>query len=849
MSRRQHFVSLVAALFLALLSGGAALAHQLLWTRRLVDLLGASADTFSKVVGAFFAGLALGAWVASRSASPPRRNFWWWVLLAEVAVAVLALPALFSVELAAWLTRVSNSEFIFRVLLPLVLVLPPATAMGLTMPWMIRALAQQRHFHNRYAVWLYAVNTAGGIVGIGWTLTQALPRWGVQGAAWSAIALNLLAALGTLALAIEATVRRRTRETSASPAPTGAQLEPAPRCPALLAFASGFLVLAMEVMLQHQFAQVTVNSLFANATVLAMVLVALALAAVIAPMLARGLGSNSMALRLGLAATSLLCAAQPFVFTGLCNGVQIFPYELRPGDYAQEVIQVGLLAAVPMLLAAGLVFPLLLRTALSSDSPGRAVGLLLAWNGLGGWLGAELTQAWLAPALGLWGAMAAIALLYFALLIADLVRRGRSPIGSDDKTLLNWPRQHAFGPWLALVLTGGTLVAATLSVGILPQASLGKGERLAAVQVAREGVVAAVERGPDDWQILFNNSYTLGGSKAQFNQERQAHLPLLLHGHAKAVATLGVATGSTAAGAALHPGIERIDAIELSPTVVNYARKFFGPYNRRILDDPRVRTITADARWVMARQRGAYDAVIGDLFLPWRTGEGRLFARVHFQNVKQALKPGGVFCQWLPMFQLTEPQFKAIARTFREIFPDAFLVRGDFYAELPILGLVGGLDFQQLDWVGIEASCTRLRETGRTSDALVRHSGGVAMLLLGPLPDPGPGPINTLANAWLEWNAAGNIPGLTTPWFIGVPLAEYTRGAQRTGLTFLPDDRREAQRAGDFFLTLEIAAKLNLEVLPALEAQARERLPASLRDDRAADWQQWPMRRKPAFGL
>ena len=83
--------------------------------------------------------------------------------------------------------------------------------------------------------------------------------------------------------------------------------------------------------------------------------------------------------------------------------------------------------------------------------------------------------------------------------------------------------------------------------------------------------------------------------------------------------------------------------------------------------------------------------------------------------------------------------------------------------------------------------------------------------------------------------------------FIGVPLAEYTRNAQRNGSALLPNDFREAHRGGDFFLTLEIAAKLNLAVLPALQAQVRDRLPTSLREDNAADWQQWPMRIKPTF--
>lgn len=834
-------------MLLALFSGGAALAHQLVWTRRLVDLLGASADTFSKVIGAFFAGLALGAWLASRSDASGRRSFWWRVASAELAVALLALPALFSVNLTDWLSHRIQSDFTLRLLLPVLFVLPPAAAMGLTMPWMIQALSQRRPFRSRHAVWLYAVNTAGGIAGIVWIMALALPRWGVEGASWSAVLLNAIAAAGAVILALAAAVRRSASSATELPSSSDQRSETTDRFAAVLAFASGFLVLALEVVLQHQFAQVTVNSLFANATVLAMVLLALAIAAAVAPLLARGIGSDSMALRLGLAAASLLCAAQPFVFTSLCNGIQILPYELAPAAYVQEALQVSVLAAVPMLLAAGLVFPMLLRSAIAGAAPVRSVGLLLAWNGLGGWMGAEVTQGFVAPNFGLWGSVAAISIAYFVLLLADLWQ-GQT-LKHALRTATRQAPQRALAPGLALLFTGGAVVIATLSVDDLPQASLAPGERLAAVAVAREGVVAAVERGPDDWQILFNNSYTLGGSKAQFNQERQAHVPLLLHGRAKSVATLGVATGSTAAGAALHPGVEHIDAIELSPVVLDYARRFFEPYNRRVFADSRVQAITADARWVMTRKQASYDAVIGDLFLPWRTGEGRLFAREHFQNVKRALKPGGVFCQWLPMFQLTEAQFKTIARTFREVFPDAFVVRGDFYAELPILGLVGGLDFQHLDWAGIDAACARLREGHRTTDPLVRHSGGLAMLLIGPLPDPGSGPINTLANAWLEWDAAGNIPGLTTPWFIGVPLAEYTRTAQRSGSTLLPDAYREAHRGGDFFLTLEIAAKLNLEVLPALQAQVRDRLPAPLREDAAADWQLWPMRVKPTFGL
>ena len=154
------------------------------------------------------------------------------------------------------------------------------------------------------------------------------------------------------------------------------------------------------------------------------------------------------------------------------------------------------------------------------------------------------------------------------------------------------------------------------------EATLATQEKLHAFRVGREGAVAALECGPGDWRMLFNNSYTLGGSRAQSNQERQSLLPLLLllHGDPKSVATLGVATGSTVAGAAFHPGVERIDAVELSPLVLRYAEEFFAPYNRNVFADRRVRFLQEDACWVMARERAAYDVVVGDLFLPWRTG-------------------------------------------------------------------------------------------------------------------------------------------------------------------------------------------------------------------------------------
>jgi hypothetical protein len=492
----------------------------------------------------------------------------------------------------------------------------------------VRALARRNEFASSHAVWLYATNTLGGVLGIAFVLLEGLPRFGLTGAALGAVAGNVFVAAGALLLS--------RIESASLPSAPFAEPRSLSLAEQLLAFASGFAILSAEVFLQHQLAQVTINSLFSSALVLVIVLLALTTSAALLPRLLRWAGGEWQLMSWALFLSSLLCAVQPFLLVALRGGLNILPYELEPLPYTWEVVKLGAFAACPMLVAAGLVFPLLLRAAARRES-GRRVGTLLAWNGLGGLVGAELGQAWLAPTFGLWRGMSVLAALYGLLFLAGVV-------GWLHRSQLLSLRLRVSAITITITaLAGGGWFARTL-----PQVGLAAGERLADVAVGREGVVATVERNPADWRMLFNNSYTLGGSQAQFNQERQGLVPLLLHGKPGSVATLGVATGSTVAGAALHPRVERIHAIELSPLVLKYANQFFTPYNRDVFRDPRVHFIQEDARWVIATRTGVYDVVVGDLFLPWRTGEGRLFTIDHFANVRHSLKPGGLFCQWLP---------------------------------------------------------------------------------------------------------------------------------------------------------------------------------------------------------
>jgi hypothetical protein len=240
---------------------------------------------------------------------------------------------------------------------------------------------------------------------------------------------------------------------------------------------------------------------------------------------------------------------------------------------------------------------------------------------------------------------------------------------------------------------------------------------------------------------------------------------------------------------------------------------------------------------------GGYDVIVGDLFLPWRTGEGRLFTREHFRAVQRALRPGGLFCQWLPMYQLTEKQFEVIAQTFREVFPGAFIVRGDFYADNAIVGLIGGRALADIRWDAVARACSTIA-AGQSRDPLARHVEGVSMLVVGPLASRPDIPINTLDDGWLEWDAGRNIIEGGQPWFTGVPLARFLRTCHRDGIALLPPRLQTAHESGQFFLTLEVATGARTHANELL-AQVSRRLPTPLSLDLEADWTKWPMRFRP----
>lgn len=728
-----------AIYLLAFVGGITALAHQLLWTRRMIDLMGASAGSAARVFGCFFLGLALGAWVGALLAARVRRP-WRWLGAAEWLIALLALPMLW---LPAWsdglwpwlgpdrLTGWPGASL--KTVLSILLVLPPAAMMGLFLPLAVRDWPTREAKRSDPGVWVYAINTVGAVAGILIVTAFLLPRWSLVQVMWFAVLCNVAAGIGCWLVDALLKPAGHAQLSAAS----GTWRGTLPDRPYLwMAAWSGLLVMAAEVIALLMTQLLAPLSFYAPAAVLAAFIAMLALAAFV---VASGV-LNEVLERIGwspwLIATGLLMVVTPFLFHGLAPLFPLADGARSLSSFLFRLCVFVLLVFGPAIFAAGLWFPLLaVKATASADATHRLRwGWLLAANGVGGLIGAESAHLVLLP---FFGPHQGLGVLGFTYLIAAWVCLS--------------PQAEPHWRW---ALRGAMTAAVVLLFTVLPRLhsvhpALAPG--IIAERHGREGSLVILDNPQMGRAMLLQNQYMLGASAGRAEAERQAHIPLLLHPAPSRVAFIGLATGITAGGALAHDAVGAIEAVEISRAVKRAAHEWFEAYNRGVMTHPRARIVVEDGRTWLAAHENAFDVIVSDLFLPWGPGEGRLYTVEHFAAARRALRPDGLFMLWLPMYQLNNDQFMVILNTFLQVFPEADLFMRETANTAPVVGLVGGFS-EEVDWnvvaQRIEAEADGLDDTYLATFERLQslymgraHQGLVA------------GPVNTLDNLWIELDA------------------------------------------------------------------------------------------------
>jgi spermidine synthase/MFS family permease len=165
-----------------------------------------------------------------------------------------------------------------------------------------------------------------------------------------------------------------------------------------------------------------------------------------------------------------------------------------------------------------------------------------------------------------------------------------------------------------------------------------------------------------------------------------AAYPLLMHQSGPQdldVAVIGFGSGVTV-GTALSFPVRSVDVIELERSIPEAAR-FFEDVNLLeyeldhfpYVEMDRLEIINDDGRNYLASTDREYDIIISEPSNPWITGVSDLFTTDHFQITKQRLRPGGIYCQWVQLYELSPENIKTIYRTFAEQYRYVVVLAAD----------------------------------------------------------------------------------------------------------------------------------------------------------------------------
>ena len=757
---------------LVFLSGGISLVYQVLWLKELGLLFGSTAYAASTTLAVFFLGLAVGGAVfgrwSPRLRAPLRTYAWLELGIAASAGLHFLLLAVYFQLYAPLYDVLSERPAAFnavRVALATLVLLPPATLMGGTLPVLGQHLVRQPHELGRTGSFLYAVNTLGAAAGAflaGFVLPPALGfdrayllamavNAGVAGLAWRLAGADELR--GAPARARDAAAGRgrhrkrgerspRARSAAPAPAPAPGGSAESAWLLATVAVLSGAFALGLEVLWTRMFAQVLQNSVYTFSIILVVFLAALAAGSAIANRLCRLRAAPAQVLWLLLTLAGLGVAATPFAFHDLTAGLRSLPTGDGWGLYVLSIFaNTMLLLFVPATLL-GSVFPYLLRAAQGSQAaPGAVIGRLGALNTSGGVVGSLAAGFVLLGTVGLWDGVRLFAAGYVLLALLVCLR------GARTRGAPVLPAAVTVG---VLVLLGTAFDSSRLAV---VSVNRDRGEEVLATWEGPDGVVAVIER-PGSRRIKVNNFYTLGGTASAEREQNQALLPLMTHPRPAAVFVLGLGTGITAGAALRHP-VERLQVCEIAPDVIAAAAAYFAVPSGGLFSDPRAAVRACDARNHLLGTTERFDMIIADLFVPWRAGVGNLYSVEHFDAARARLAEGGLFVQWLALYQLSRREFEVVARTMLGVFEQVTLWRGHFGARRPVVALVGAAQPTTLDPAVIDrngrhlAGGRPLPPAAALAVTLPFYAGNLSAAE-GLIP---PGPINTDDRPLVEYQA------------------------------------------------------------------------------------------------
>lgn len=660
-------------------SGASALVFETLWFHEAGLALGNSVWSTSLILSSFMAGLALGNGLISRYGHHIRRSIRFYAV-AEIVIGTtgVALTHVFpgvTGTLVPLFRPFIDQPLVLnplRFIIAFVLMLVPTTAMGATLPLLVKTLCAWDPRFGRVLGRLYGWNTLGAVGGALLCEIVLITRFGIKGAAFVAGALNLSAALAMLLFA-------RGREEPALSAHGVAPSVPLPlsfagRRLLIAAFLSGGTLLALEVIWFRFMTLFVVSTSLVFTFMLAVILAGIGLGGLLGGLLL-GRHSSTLSQFAGLVALAcgVLCIATYAGFQiGLPNGFWTHDWKL--------ILSASVRLMFPVSLLSGVLFTWLGEAANREiGNETRTTGLLTLANTMGAMLGASIGGFVLLPALGMEKCFLLLAAGYGAVALCV-----GAPAPTGTRT---WRAPYWYGG-----LAGFVVVLGLFPFGLMRdryfRVSTARytGDGATTVEV-REGLTETIHYMRKDFLAaplyyrLVTNGFSMSATVGSANRYMKLYTywPTAVHPNLRSALLISYGVGITAKSLTDTRSFETIDIVDTSRDVLEMNRLVYPDPKDHPLHDPRVTVHVEDGRYFLLTTARKFDLITGEPPPPRVAQTVNLYTREYFQLLYDRLADRGITTYWLPVHQLLVSDTLAIVRSFCEVFDDCSLWAGTAY--------------------------------------------------------------------------------------------------------------------------------------------------------------------------
>ena len=724
---------MAALLYLAFfISGIAGLVYETVWSRYLALIVGHGAYAQVVVLAVFLGGLALGAlWVGRRSEriARPLRAYG----LVEMGIGLVGLtfhPIFVAVRDLAegvvypWIGDGATLTVVRWGIAAAVLI-GPSFLLGTTFPLITAGFLRVRPRAPGHALAVfYFLNSFGAALGALFTGFVLIAQVGLPGSTVVAGMLNLGA--GALAWAVSS----RVEGTSPSPSPhpsRGGESSPAPgategpdapttnaapspaasagsardpwRLLLFVAFGTAVASFIYEIAWIRMLSLVLGSATHAFELMLSAFILGLAIGAWVIRGRADALRDPERTLgwiQWSMGAAALLTLPVYLsTFTWTEWLLAVLP-ATDSGYFAYNAARYGISLAVmlPATILAGTTLPLISMVLLKGTRGERAVGWVYGMNTLGSILGVSVAALVLLPAIGLKALLVTGAAL--DMLLGVWLLRQVGAIGGDAAEVDAVPGGGVLRRTTPLRLLVGTVALTAFVVWASPfelrvlgsgvfrtgvaagaeEVVFWKDGRTASVGVLdyRDQRILSTNGKPDaslSFRWLARDTITTRTPLA-YDESTQALIALITLAHRPAAdraLVIGHGSGMSSHFLLGSPELDEVVTAEIEPEMIEASRAFL-PANARVFDDPRSRFALTDARALMAADDRSWDLILSEPSNPWVSGVSMLFTTEFYRQVSERLAPGGVFGQWLHMYEMTDDLLVGVLAAMYPVFED-----------------------------------------------------------------------------------------------------------------------------------------------------------------------------------